>query len=99
MENRKPEENFDEENRYLKAQKRVKEIKSFYTHLITYVAVNVVIIIFNILYHELGYMKVKVNQFYSLIIWGIIVLIHGGFVFLGKDWEQRKIRKLMDKEK
>ncbi|MBP6575615.1 MAG: 2TM domain-containing protein [Chryseobacterium sp.] len=99
MENRKPEENLDEENRYLKAQKRVKEIKSFYTHLITYVAVNVVIIIFNILYHELGYMKVKVNQFYSLIIWGIIVLIHAGFVFLGKDWEQRKIRKLMDKEK
>ena len=49
MENRKPEENLDEENRYLKAQKRVKEIKSFYTHLITYVAVNVVIIIFNIL--------------------------------------------------
>ena len=40
MENRKPEENLDEENRYLKAQKRVKEIKSFYTHLITYVAVN-----------------------------------------------------------
>ena len=99
MENRKPEENLDEENRYLKAQKRVKEIKSFYTHLITYVVVNVVIIIFNILYHELGYMKVKVNQFYSLIIWGIIVLIHAGFVFLGKDWEQRKIRKLMDKEK
>ena len=99
MENRKPEENLDEENRYLKAQKRVKEIKSFYTHLITYVAVNVVIIIFNIHYHELGYMKVKVNQFYSLIIWGIIVLIHAGFVFLGKDWEQRKIRKLMDKEK
>ena len=99
MENRKPEENLDEENRYLKAQKRVKEIKSFYTHLITYVAVNVVIIIFNILYHELGYMKVKVNQFYSLIIWGIIVLIHAGFVFLGNDWEKRKIRKLMDKEK
>ena len=99
MENRKPEENLDEENRYLKAQKRVKEIKSFYTHLITYVAVNVVIIIFNILYHELGYMKVKVNQFYSLIIWGIIVLIHAGIVFLGNDWEKRKIRKLMNKEK
>lgn len=99
MENRKPEENLDEENRYLNAQKRVREIRSFYAHLISYVAVNVVIIIFNILYHELGYMKIIVNQFYSLIIWGIIVLIHAGFVFFGKDWEQRKIRKLMDKEK
>lgn len=99
MENRKPEENSEEKLRYLNAQKRVREIRGFYAHLITYVAVNIVLIIFNILYHELGYMRIKVNQFYSLIIWGIIVLIHAGFVFLGKDWEERKIRKLMDKEK
>ena len=99
MENRKHEEKSDEKLRYQNAQKRVKEIRGFYAHLISYVAVNIVLIIFNVLYHELGYMKIKVNQFYSLIIWGIIVLIHAGFVFVGKDWEQRKIRKLMDKEK
>ena len=99
MENRKHEENSDEKLRYQNAHKRVKEIRGFYAHLISYVAVNIVLIIFNVLYHELGYMKIKVNQFYSLIIWGIIVLIHAGFVFVGKDWEQRKIRKLMDKEK
>jgi hypothetical protein len=99
MENRKPEENSDEKLRYLNAQKRVREIRGFYAHLIAYVAVNIVLIIFNVLYHHFGYMKIKINQFYSLIIWGIIVLIHAGFVFLGKDWEERKIRKLMDKEK
>ncbi|WP_313267983.1 2TM domain-containing protein [Epilithonimonas vandammei] len=99
MENRKHEENSDEKLRYQNAQKRVKEIRGFYAHLISYVAVNIVLIIFNVLYHEFGYMKIKVNQFYILIIWGIIVLIHAGFVFVGKDWEQRKIRKLMDKEK
>ncbi|SDF90201.1 2TM domain-containing protein [Epilithonimonas hungarica] len=99
MENRKPEENSDEKIRYLNAQKRVKEIRGFYAHLVSYIAVNIILIIFNILYHELGYMKIKVNQFYSLIVWGIIILVHAGFVFLGKDWEQRKIRKLMDKEK
>ena len=99
MENRMRENNPDENIRYLNAQKRVKEIRGFYAHLISYVAVNIVITIFNILYHELGYMKIKVNQFYSLIIWGIIVLIHAGFVFFGNDWEQRKIKKLMDKDK
>ena len=99
MENRKLENNSDEKLRYLNAQKRVREIKGFYAHLIAYVAVNVVVIIFNILYHELGYMRIKVNQFYSLIIWGILIMIHAGFVFLGKEWEERKIRKLMDKEK
>ena len=51
MENRKPEENSDEKLRYLNAQKRVREIRGFYAHLITYVAVNIVLIIFNILYH------------------------------------------------
>lgn len=99
MENRMPEGNSDEKIRYLNAQKRVKEIRGFYAHLISYVAVNIVIIIFNILYHELGYMKIKINQFYSLIIWGIIVLINAGIVFLGNDWEKRKIRKLMNKQK
>ncbi|WP_028121785.1 2TM domain-containing protein [Epilithonimonas tenax] len=99
MENRKLENNSDEKLRYLNAQKRVREIRGFYAHLIAYVAVNVVVIIFNILYHELGYMRIKVNQFYSLIIWGILIMIHAGFVFLGKEWEERKIRKLMDKEK
>ena len=62
MENRMPEGNSDEKIRYLNAQKRVKEIRGFYAHLISYVAVNIVIIIFNILYHELGYMKIKINQ-------------------------------------
>jgi len=99
MENQKHEENSDEKIRYLNAQKRVAEIRGFYAHLISFVAVNIVLMIFNMLYHYFGYMKIKVNQFYSLIIWGIIVLIHAGFVFLGKDWEERKIRKLMDKEK
>ena len=99
MENQKQEENSNDKIRYLNAQKRVGEIRGFYAHLISFVAVNIVLIIFNVLYHHFGYMKIKVNQFYSLIIWGIIVLIHAVIVFLGKDWEERKIRKLMDKEK
>lgn len=99
MENQKHEENSDEKIRYLNAQKRVAEIRGFYAHLISFVAVNIVLIIFNVLYHHFGYMKIKVNQFYSLIIWGIIVIIHAVLVFLGKNWEERKIRKLMDKEK
>ena len=43
MENRMPEGNSDEKIRYLNAQKRVKEIRGFYAHLISYVAVNIVI--------------------------------------------------------
>ena len=82
MENRKHEENLDEKLRYQNAQKRVKEIRGFYAHLISYVAVNIVLIIFNVLYHELGYMKIKVNQFYSLIIWGIIAGMWSSAAFM-----------------
>lgn len=99
MKNTNYEETPDEKSRYEYAQKRVKEIKGFYSHLITYVAFNIVLIIFNVLYHHFGYMKIKVNQFYTIIVWGIIVLVHAALVFFGNDWEQRKIKKLMNKNK
>lgn len=42
------ESNFEREHRYLKAQKRVKEIKGFYTHLAVYCFVTPVIIFVNL---------------------------------------------------
>jgi len=99
MKNTNFEEMPDEKRHYEDAKKRVKEIKSFYSHLITYLAFNIVLIIFNVLYHHFGYMKIKVNQFYTIIVWGMIVLIHAIMVFFGDDWEQRKIKKLMNKNK
>ena len=100
MENRIIDKNPEEQKRYKNAQERVKELRGFYSHLITYIAVNVVLIIFNILYNELGYMKIKVNQFYTIIIWGIILLLHAFYVlFLGKNWEHRKINNLINKDK
>ncbi|WP_260258622.1 2TM domain-containing protein [Elizabethkingia miricola] len=41
---------------------------------------------------------------YVPVLWGIVVLIHAGSIFLpgiifGDDWEKKKIRKLMEKYK
>ena len=58
MENRMPEGNSDEKIRYQNAQKRVKEIRGFYAHLISYVAVNIVLIIFNVLIKENGHFSI-----------------------------------------
>ena len=99
MDNRKFEEKSDEEIRYENAKERVRKIRAFYAHLITYISVNVVIIGFNFLYHHFGYLKIKVNQFYSLIIWGIVVLIHALLIFLGSNWTKRKLKNLMNKDK
>ncbi len=99
MKNTNFEETPEPMNQYKKAERRVKELKGFYSHLITYIAFNIVLIIFNVLYHHFGYMKIKVNQFFTIIVWGIILLVHAAIVFFGNDWEQRKIKKLMNKNK
>ena len=96
-------ENFsnDEDRlRFLRARRRVKEIKGFYVHLLVYLAVNIFVIVAGLIKKE------KVDfHFGSLpVLWGIVILIHAGTVFLpnfllGKDWEERKISEFMEKDK
>jgi hypothetical protein len=84
---------------YERARKRVEELKSFYSHLLVYLAVNAGLFLLNIITSP------KHLWFYwPLIGWGIGLTIHGLSVFgtqnlLGKDWEEKKIRELMEKEK
>jgi hypothetical protein len=93
------ENNYQEEERYFKAKKRVEEIKGFYGNLTAYILVNTALLAINLL------TSAKHLWFYwPLIGWGIGVAIHGMKVFnylplLGKDWEEQKIKEFMDKEK
>ncbi len=93
-----------EEIKYKEAQKEVKRIKGFYTHAIVYVAVNILIVFFNIRDLKDGESYFQWHNFTTAIFWGIGLLGHGFSVFLptfllGKDWEERKIREFMEKEK
>ena len=89
------------DERYEKAKKRVKEIKDFYTHLIIFA---VVIIILTIINFASG-MPSHYWFLYPFGFWGFAVLMHGlrTFVFgKGTSWEDRKIKqvmKQMDKDK
>lgn len=89
---------------YLEAQKQVKQIKGFYTHLIVYVCVNVFLIGLQAVDLDKG------EEFWSLdllkvpALWGIGLGIHWMSVFLptfifGRNWEEKKIRELMNEEK
>lgn len=89
----------DEKELYDRAKKRVEDLKSFYTHLFVYVAVNGGLFLLNILTSPR-----HLWFYWPLIGWGIGLTIHGLSVFgterlLGKDWEDRKIKEIMDKEK
>lgn len=98
-----------EEQRYIKAKKRVDNIKGFYIHLLVYVLVNIFvssIIIFGLTRDEelsLGEAITHPGVFMTWLGWGIGIFFHwlGVFGFpsvVSKKWEERKIKELMDQD-
>ncbi len=93
------ERNFIEDDKYYLAKKKVENIKGFYGNLIAFVVVNAVLLFINL------YTSPQNLWFYwPLMWWGIGVVFHGLKVFevfptVGKDWEERKIKEFMEKEK
>lgn len=91
--------NYNDEDKYYLAKKKVESIKGFYGNLTAFIAVNVVLILINL------YTSPEYLWFYwPLMWWGVGVVFHGLKVFevfpvLGKDWEERKIKELMEKER
>ena len=94
----------EEEIKFYEAYKRVKQLKSFYIHAMVFIVINAMNFIAK-------YQELKPNEsfftfktFSTFIIWGIILLIHALSVFLpsmilGNNWEERKIKQIMNKEK
>ena len=84
--------------------KQVKKIKGFYTHAIVYVIINLIVVMINIQHLKEGESYFQFKNFMTAFFWGIGLLAHGLSTFLpqwilGSDWEKRKIKALMEKEK
>ena len=98
------ETNCIEESQYQQALVRVKKIKGIYTHLVLYVIVNLMIVILNIQDLDQGESYFQWRNFTTLFFWGIGLLAHAlstfmpNFIF-GKNWEDKKIKEFMEKEK
>ena len=93
-----------EKDRYERAVKRVKRMRGFYSHAIVYVVINIMIIVINIQNLDANESYFQWHNFTTLFFWGIGLLAHGLSVFtpnfiFGKDWEERKIKEFMDKDK
>lgn len=82
---------------YDKAKRKVKEIKGFYVNLACYLMVLPIIIYLNLKYTP------EFHWFwFSMAGWGIGVVSHGMgafgyYPFLGRDWEDKKLKELMNK--
>ncbi len=90
--------NYTEEERFQQAKKRVEEIKGFYGNLTAYIVVNLALLFINL--------KTSPDQlwfYWPMLGWGIGVIFHGLRVFnylpfLGKDWEERKMKEYMEED-
>ncbi len=95
---------FQPEDKYAAAQREVKRLKGFYTHLIVYIAVNLLIVFINIRDLDAGESYFKIENFFTAFFWGIGLLAHALSTFMpnlifGRNWEEKKIKEFMDKEK
>lgn len=103
------EQDFSKEQRYLKAKKRVKDIKGFYSHLMAYLFINLFLsgfILYGLTTSENYTLSEALQHFgvYSTwLFWGIGLFFHwlGVFGFgsiIGKGWEEKKIKELMKQD-
>jgi hypothetical protein len=98
-------ENFNRDERYEIAVKRVKSIKGFYVHLIVYILVNIFIIAGNLMNNSNNDPFFWSWQTFSTaLFWGIGLLAHGLSVFgknlfFSSNWEEKKIQEFLDKDK
>ena len=98
-------ENFDQE-KFERAQKRVKDIKGFYTHFVVYLVINSILLLVQLeqFNYELGDLNITIFGYLSTpFFWGIGLFFHGVHVFrhkfgFYKSWEERKIKEYMEKE-
>lgn len=93
------EPDYTEERRYHLAQKKVKEIKDFYQHLMVFIFVTIMLIVINLMTSPEYLWFI-----WCILGWGVGVLFHGLKAFgvspfFNKEWEERKIREFLEKEK
>ena len=89
-----------EQERYERARARVGALKGFYIHTTVFVLVNLALFVINVMVGGGWWF------YWPLLGWGIGLGVHALGVFgfggggpLGRDWEERKIREFMDKER
>jgi hypothetical protein len=81
-----------------RAEKRVNQLRRFYTHLLVYCIVNAGLFLINYLFspHHLWF-------FWTLSGWGIGLPCHALSLpangLWGEAWKERKIRALVEKQK
>ena len=91
-------EDFKKESKYIRARERVEELKKFYGNVASYIFVITLLGIIN-------YLTCWDYKWFlwEALGWGIGLFFHALHTFnlnpfFSRDWEERKIRELMEEE-
>lgn len=87
------------QDRYKRAKERVGELRGFYSHLCIFILVNLGLLGLNYYQNELR----EPWFLFATFGWGIGLVSHAAATFswnpfITKDWEERKIQEILDKE-
>ena len=96
------------ESKYQRAKKQVEEIKGWYTHVIIYIVINTLLQFFYSGFFDSGRISDHFPWWVRLttpFFWGLAVIGHGIYVHKGqvfkrfyKNWEDRKIKEMMEED-
>ena len=89
----------DDQERYRQAKEHVEELKGFYIHVAIYLLVNAALVVINLVTYS-DYLWFV----WSLLGWGVGLVGHaigifGFFGMFGKEWEERKIREYIERDR
>ncbi len=92
-------EDYNRESKYLRAKERVEVLKKFYGNVFSYIVFISVLAAINYWVNEWSYMWFL----WAAFGWGIGIVFHAINTFnlnpfFGKDWENRKIKELMQED-
>ena len=99
----KDEEFYEREDAYIRAKKKLDKLVGFYWHLAVYIVINIFLIIVIGTNRDDGEFW-SFGTFATAFFWGIGLAFHflgvfgPGFLF-GRNWEERKIREFMEKDR
>jgi two-component system LytT family sensor kinase len=92
------ESNFNKEQQYLRAKKQVDKLKGFYANALSYC-----IVIPSLIFINLRFVPEFYWFWFPMFGWGMGLAFHAMDAynynpFLGKNWEENKIKEMMEEE-
>lgn len=96
--------NYQEQELRAMAEKKVQKLKRFYIHVVIYSIVVGIYVLNNVFNVPIHFMPVGILNWFVITIWSIIIAIDAvqilaTTVIVGKKWEERQIKKMMEKSK